>query len=680
MHHFRIPAVLLRASLGILFIFAHCPLFAQQNTNATATQRQTYELRFLSQKRYSNPHSGITLWCSFRRDDSTTIRIGAFWDGDMVQSGDTLASYKVRFAAPHTGTWTWTTTCTDSTNTRLHGQRGSVNVLPYNGTNPLYERGFMRVAPNKRTLVYGDGSPFFYLGDTAWEITWRSTMDEVKRYISTRKQQGFNAVQIVAMTHIGLWEFGTINRQNQTYFLNRDFFMINPRYFDYLDSIVQMLNDSGMVAVLVPAWANGMTEANHVPAWYPKFLPNDAVLLMAKYTAARYAGNHVVWIVGGDAPYSLPSQQKFWGQFAETIQQMDGKQHLTTVHSKGFSGSYEFFPNPTPWLDFHTYQSSHIIASAAPRAYALQGFVLSPPKPILNAEPIYEDIISNFWSNPSPVEYASAEDVRNASYSSVLSGSLVGCSYGAHGIWQWNSAAFPADNIQPRLNVDSALTLPGARHMAIMKNIMENYVWHRLEPAQSLVRTVQPSSIVMDAAQHSNAILAYFPRGIASATLNASTLTGRKYFRWHNPATGVFTSFRELSSADGMLSATPPTQMQDWLLAVSNDTNQIGRTFITSVRETPSFQIVQNFSVYPNPIGAENICTVDFIGTETGVVEITLTSLMGEVQSTGKFSLPAGARFQHSLNMSVLPPGVYALRVVNAASRTVIGSRMLLRL
>ena len=30
------------------------------------------------------------------------------------------------------------------------------------------------VSPNKRFLVYEDGTPFFYLGDTAWELAYRN--------------------------------------------------------------------------------------------------------------------------------------------------------------------------------------------------------------------------------------------------------------------------------------------------------------------------------------------------------------------------------------------------------------------------------------------------------------------------------------------------------------------------
>ncbi len=36
-----------------------------------------------------------------------------------------------------------------------------------------FTRGKLRVSENKRFLVHEDGTPFFWLGDTAWELLHR---------------------------------------------------------------------------------------------------------------------------------------------------------------------------------------------------------------------------------------------------------------------------------------------------------------------------------------------------------------------------------------------------------------------------------------------------------------------------------------------------------------------------
>ena len=49
----------------------------------------------------------------------------------------------------------------------------------------------LRVSDNKRFLVYQDGTPFFYLGDTAWELFHRLNREEAERYLKNRASQGF---------------------------------------------------------------------------------------------------------------------------------------------------------------------------------------------------------------------------------------------------------------------------------------------------------------------------------------------------------------------------------------------------------------------------------------------------------------------------------------------------------
>ena len=61
-------------------------------------------------------------------------------------------------------------------------------------TQPLH------VSPNQRFLTTADGKPFFWLGDTAWELFHRLTREEAEFYLERRQRQGFNAVQTVALS------------------------------------------------------------------------------------------------------------------------------------------------------------------------------------------------------------------------------------------------------------------------------------------------------------------------------------------------------------------------------------------------------------------------------------------------------------------------------------------------
>ena len=50
----------------------------------------------------------------------------------------------------------------------------------------------LKVSDNQRFLVYEDGRPFFYLGDTAWELFHRLNREEADRYLAGPRAQGLH--------------------------------------------------------------------------------------------------------------------------------------------------------------------------------------------------------------------------------------------------------------------------------------------------------------------------------------------------------------------------------------------------------------------------------------------------------------------------------------------------------
>ena len=51
----------------------------------------------------------------------------------------------------------------------------------------------LRVSENRRFLVHADGKPFFYLGDTAWELFHRLNRENATRYLDDRARIGRRA-------------------------------------------------------------------------------------------------------------------------------------------------------------------------------------------------------------------------------------------------------------------------------------------------------------------------------------------------------------------------------------------------------------------------------------------------------------------------------------------------------
>lgn len=71
----------------------------------------------------------------------------------------------------------------------------------------MTDDGRLQVSDNKRFLVHADGTPFFYLGDTAWELFHRLDRGEAVHYLRTRAEQQFTVIQAVVLAeYAGLTE------------------------------------------------------------------------------------------------------------------------------------------------------------------------------------------------------------------------------------------------------------------------------------------------------------------------------------------------------------------------------------------------------------------------------------------------------------------------------------------
>jgi hypothetical protein len=50
----------------------------------------------------------------------------------------------------------------------------------------------LRISDNQRFLIYKDGSPFFYLSDTAWELFHRLNREEANPLPGRPRRQWFH--------------------------------------------------------------------------------------------------------------------------------------------------------------------------------------------------------------------------------------------------------------------------------------------------------------------------------------------------------------------------------------------------------------------------------------------------------------------------------------------------------
>jgi hypothetical protein len=233
---------------------------------------QRWEHTLTSTRGYDNPYADVTLRVSYVGPDGRTLRAYGFWDGGNV--------FRIRCAFPVAGTWRWETECSDAANTGLHQQRGTAEVLPYRGDNALYRHGFLKVSENRRYLVYDDGTPFLWLGDTAWAGPMRARDEEWAAYRAARTAQHFTLLQVAPASE---WA-GPSDRHGERPFTDKACSQWNPAYWRSFEQKVQHANEAGLVVLLA-----GLMEP------VQRYPEADKACLFARNIVSRLYGNFAIF-------------------------------------------------------------------------------------------------------------------------------------------------------------------------------------------------------------------------------------------------------------------------------------------------------------------------------------------------------------------------------------------------
>src|SRR5918993_1805051 len=155
----------------------------------------------------------------------------------------------------------------------------------------------LQVSENHRFLVRADGSPFFWLGDTAWELFHRLTREDAERYLRDRAERRFTVIQAVALAELdGL---GTPNAYGERPLVDNDPTRPNEAYFAHVDWIVRKANSLGLYVGLLPTWGDKWNKKWGVG---PEIFTPDNAEAYGRWIGARYKDAGVIWIVGGDRP------------------------------------------------------------------------------------------------------------------------------------------------------------------------------------------------------------------------------------------------------------------------------------------------------------------------------------------------------------------------------------------
>lgn len=147
------------AALCLLMLPAGVPTVVAAAKMPVVAKWGRFEQSFKSSLAYSNAVQDATLTVLFTSPLGDTSQVDGFWDGGKT--------WRVRFSPNQPGRWTFKTTCSDAANRGLHNQTGEFLCTAATGQSRFHQHGPVRVARDHRHLEHGDGTPFFWLADTA---------------------------------------------------------------------------------------------------------------------------------------------------------------------------------------------------------------------------------------------------------------------------------------------------------------------------------------------------------------------------------------------------------------------------------------------------------------------------------------------------------------------------------
>jgi hypothetical protein len=511
-------------------------------------------------------HADAAAWTAevsveFVDPNGGVMNVPAFWAGGQ--------EWRVRYVSGIAGVHRYRWTVTGAVGTGLHGQQGTIELAAGVRLPLLEERGRLRIGANPRQLVYGDGEPFFWLGDTWWlGLVQREGwgLSEFRTLAADRVAKGFTVVQIVAGLYPDLPPFDPRGFNEAGYPWELDYARLNPAYFDAADQRIATLVQAGLTPCIVGAWGY------HLP-----WLGLERMKQHWRYLVARWGSYPVVWCLAGEAtmPYYLSeqrevdthSQKQGWSEIGRFVRAIDPYRNLITIHPC-IGGRQDVEDESV--LDIEMYGTGHGDWSSVPFHMRIvpEAYARTPPMPAINAEVCYEGHMQANWQNVQ----------RFMFWTSLLSGTT-GYTYGAGGIWQMNTHAQPHGPSPQGVTYentpwDIAAQLPGARQLGFAKELLARYSWPDLQPMPNSVdpRWSSDDYFLPYAAGIQNQVrFVYIPGRIYqwSGPVVKELEQGVAYHAcYFDPITGTDYDLGRVTAVSGAWQAPTLPLAQDWVLVL----------------------------------------------------------------------------------------------------------------
>jgi hypothetical protein len=498
------------------------------------------------------PYTEVSLSATFTQG-GRSLDVPGFWDGGKT--------WRLRFTPTAAGEWRYVTRYSRVDDRGLHQRQGTLQVGPPDKGNPLrLHGGLLKVAADRRSLTYTDGTPFFWLADTWWTAPSANTPLAVfKTLVDMRLAQGYTVFQAHGYRSIlpATDQFGPNPAKGVGAF---DAFRTNSvealQYWRETDRYLAYADEKGMVGAM------GFGVATMFDDWTQQDLQR-----LWRYYIARYGAYALTFLItqeyniGQGTPERHIPKMLALGAF---IKATNPYRRAMTIHPWCFSRELGQ-ARDEPWLDFVMLQAGHRIFLKG--SHYVNLYRHEPHKPVIEAEANYEGFASTNFT-------VDAAAVRRTAYTAIQSG-CAGFSYGAQGLY---SGVLRHENPGttykwgPVLTWEEGMRLEGGAQMQHLRACYETVAWWRLEPKPDALK---PAADVLVKADGDQALVLYY---IANGKVpDAVRLTGlpanaRYSGEWFDPRSGErkppFASV--VAAAEGVPLPQRP-DATDWLLLLRRE-------------------------------------------------------------------------------------------------------------
>jgi hypothetical protein len=529
-------------------------LFALLSSTVLALAAQTraddtprfgmFEKSFRHSATYDNPYKELSASATLRRPDGKEWRMPLFWDGQAV--------WTLRVSPDLVGEWSYSIQSADA---GLNGRTGSLRCVASNRHGSIRPR---RDYP--RHFEYQDGTPFWFFGEKAWRVFQTDRTEKLDHasamhHVDVRAAQGFNYLHTELAGTGGLTSGGN---EGGEMFLDAGKEVINPAFFQEVDSRLHHINDKGLICGMVLLYAKGD------PCW--KSLPDDeARLRFARYVVARYAAFDVVFLVTGEWHF-MAKQPDLFRAIGREIRKTDPHGRMIGIHPGPESGgisSQEFAGDD--WMSFGEYAQAYFAPHTREATDTdrdnLHRFIVAARKhnkPVVDAEYAYYLRDQDYDGVVDKPHSHTRDSFRRASWTIAMGGGYFVTGFG--------TTYFGGRREVGPFLVDNPKHQEAAADLDHLHTFFTSLPWWRLEPHDEQVTADAGYAYCL--ADIGKTYVIYVAGG-HGATLK---LVGEEYsLRRYDPRTGQST---ELPAPAGDVVRTVAPDAQDWVFLVTVRSNR----------------------------------------------------------------------------------------------------------